>query len=112
MTTQEIKGILKYSRDDYTAEAITILEEILRTRESASEQDPLSGDASDERLVIASAADAVTMLNRILKDLLDGTIEPERARAAAAVTTALLQAMEYEASEATAQMLQDIEPRR
>jgi hypothetical protein len=107
-STEEIRRILKKERDDYTPEAVEILEEILasrgggesssavvqaprgRTPEGARQSDPAGLQ------MIRNPSDAVRVLNDLLAGVLGGTVDPEVARAAAQIVLALLRALEQE----------------
>jgi hypothetical protein len=106
-STEEILNILSYEKEDYTPQAIAVLEDILRVRgakpteeleESAASCSSCAACAHPEQddLLIATPTDAVHVLNDLLKAVLDGTIEPDVAQAAAALVTGILRAIEQE----------------
>jgi hypothetical protein len=112
-STEEIIRILKEERDDYTPEAISIFEEILRDRKvqvedygarvervisrgqgSAGITDKQS--AYQNKPLIGRPGDAVAVLNDLLVRLLSGTIEPQTAQVAGGLVMGILRAMEQE----------------
>jgi hypothetical protein len=104
-STEEIKRILRYERDDYTPEAIEIFEDILEQRGIDKNQisgrgpagggfDSRSGPVSDP--TVTNTADAIRVLNEILADTLNGRIEPEVATAASNTVMVILRALEQE----------------
>jgi hypothetical protein len=106
-STKEILRILREERDDYTPEALTILEEILEARGvgpdgSNSGEDvshasaPAGGVHSSGRLQIMEPRDAVPVLNSLLNGVLSGNIDPQAGQVAANIVMVILQALERE----------------
>lgn len=105
-STDEIMRILRDERDDYTDEAIEILEEILRSRGIADSEVILIESAAESRTAlknkvtgnidIKSPKDAVKVLNQILNRLLDGSMEPEVGQACVNTILAILKSLEQE----------------
>jgi hypothetical protein len=93
--TDEILRILDEESDDYTREAIEIMEDILKSRGisvDSIEDDsdvPFSG-----QIAIHSAADAIPVMNEVLNGVLQGTMDPEVGKAAAQIVTCILQAFD------------------
>ncbi len=107
LSTEEIERILRKERDDYTPEAIRIFQEILDSRAVASRHGEsgsqntrpetdilLNGRASD--LLIKNPSDGVVVLNKFLKGLLDGTMEPRVVEIGVQVVNSILRAMEQD----------------
>ncbi|MEW6348406.1 MAG: hypothetical protein AB1646_05055 [Thermodesulfobacteriota bacterium] len=96
-STKEIVRILEEEREDYTQEAIEILEDILRRRgvavDSELDAGPEETPSSDE-VRIMSAGDAITVMNEVLNGVLQGTIDPEVGEAAAHIAMCILQALD------------------
>ncbi len=102
-STEEILRIIKKERDDYTPEAIAILEEILKTRDAeplSARSDGLKPPAERiqtheaPRLAVHSPSDAVNELNNLLSGVLNGTMDPQVAQVASNIVMAILRAME------------------
>lgn len=107
LPTDEIVRILREERDDYTREAIRILEEILESRGVSGPRGAgmagrtalsASGDVTDVPgdLIVRGPKDAVAVLNDLLKGVLEGTMEPQAAQVAANVVMAILRAIEQD----------------
>lgn len=107
LSTEEILRILKEQRDDYTAPAIEIFEEILAERGVHQGESTLraqgtgsgastgfTGPAAD--VWIRNPGDAVRVLNNVLGEVLNGTIEPQAAQAATSVVMGILHALEQQ----------------
>lgn len=106
-STEEILRILKDERDDYTAEALWIFEEILAARgvdrggtvarrESAQRSAAVTAAVTGAETMIRNPGDAVRILNDLLAGVLDGTVEPEVAQAAGSLVMGILRALEQE----------------
>jgi hypothetical protein len=106
-SSAEIRRILREERDDYTAEAIKVFEEILAERgeepgnHAVTVGSPSSGVlnrtfADAEARLIRSPADASRVLDEILKGVLSGSMEPRVGQAASGIVMAILRAMELE----------------
>jgi len=104
-STEEIKRILRKERDDYTPEAIEILEEILQSRgtESLPSEAGAHGPTGVRAEVyqaggdlIRSPGDAVRELNHLLAGVLNGTMDPQVAQVASNIVMGILRAMEME----------------
>lgn len=106
-TTSEILRILKDERDDYTPEAIKIFEEILEARGVSSSARPAAPSAPAAKAnfapppsidgdLIRNPTDARRMLDDLLRSVLDGSVDPQVGKAAAAIVMSLLRAMEME----------------
>lgn len=108
LPSEEIQRILREERDDYTPEAIIIFQEILQSRgigagENQRDRQGLSSkgeflssqDISSE-VLIRNPRDGVILLNKLLKGLLDGTMEPQVVHVGSQVITNILHAMEQE----------------
>ncbi len=104
-STEEISRILKKERDDYTPEAIEILEEILQARGTESLRSEVSNPGpSGTRAqayqtggdLIRTPGDAVRELNHLLAGVLTGTLDPQVAQVASNVVMGILRAMEME----------------
>lgn len=105
LSTGEIRRILKEEKEDYTPEAVGMLEAILEERGAGSgrltgetEQPGLS-DSAQERLsaadlLVRTPGDAVHVLDGLLKRVLDGTMEPQVAQVASNIVMGILRAME------------------
>lgn len=107
-STENIIRILAEERDDYTPEALEIFEDILKARgvskESRSAARPtwlsqnaqrrLSHEADD--LLIRNPSDAVEVLNNLLKEVINGSLDPQVGQTAANMVMAILRAMEQE----------------
>jgi hypothetical protein len=104
-STEEIKRILRNERDDYTPEALEILEEILQSRSA----DYLPSEAGSPgaigirseaysigRDLIQNPGDAVRELNHLLTAVLNGTMDPQMAQVASNIVMGILRAMEME----------------
>jgi len=107
LPTEEIIRVLSEERDDYTREAIRILEEILETRgvlrgggqasagrTALAESSDAPGFSGD--LIIGGPKDAVAVLNDLLKGVLEGTVEPQVGQVAANIVMAILRAVEQD----------------
>jgi len=105
-STEEIKRILKEEHDDYTPEAIEIFQDILEER---GVQEAVGASRSTARLqshahsvpegvemIVNSAQDAVRVLNNLLSQLLNGTLDPEVAKVASGIVMGILRAREQE----------------
>ena len=93
--TEEILRILDEDRGDYTQEAITILEDILKSRGITVDSDDDAPDGTySERVLIRSASDAVPVMNDVLNGVLQGTIDPDVGEAAAHIVMCILQALD------------------
>ncbi len=107
LSSEEILRILKEERDDYTPEALHIFEDILKSRGIAlgrdervrptpsSITDIVSNQTSSDFL-IQNPRDGVILLNKLLKGLLDGTMEPQVVQIGAQVISSILRAMEQD----------------
>jgi hypothetical protein len=106
-STTEIRRILRDERDDYTPEAIKVLEQILEARGASysSQAESVAGSASGlarrsladtEGRLIGSPADASRVLDEVLKGVLAGSVEPQVGQAASSIVMAILRAMELE----------------
>lgn len=104
-STEEISRILRKERDDYTPEAIKILEEILRSRGSESLPSEAgspgpTGIRSEAHQaggnLVQTPGDAVRELNHLLAGVLTGTIDPQVAQVASNIVMGILRAMEME----------------
>jgi hypothetical protein len=104
-STGEIKRILRKERDDYTPEALEILEEILQSR--GDDSLPSEAGGAGPRGIRAQAyqtggdlirtpGDAVRELNRLLTGVLNGTIDPQVAQVASNIVMGVLRAMEMQ----------------
>jgi len=105
LPTGEILRVLKEEREDYTPEAIEMLEEILGERgvdRGYSEAQVLrpdpAGSSTDqlsaEDILVKTPGDAVKVLDGLLKQVLDGTVDPQVAQVASNIVMAILRAME------------------
>jgi hypothetical protein len=104
-STEEIARILRRERDDYTPEAIEILEEILRSRGTQSSPSDVSGfqptgapDVAYQTLggPVRTPGDAVRELNHLLAGVMNGTMDPQVAQVASNIVMGILRAMEME----------------
>ncbi len=106
-SSAEIRKILRDERDDYTPEAIKVLEEILAERgeeysshaahAGLSPSGPVNRSFADnEDRLIRSPADASRVLDEILKGVLSGSMDPQVGKAASGIVMAILRAMELE----------------
>lgn len=104
-STEDILRMLREERDDYTTEALDILEEILEARgvHRPGASPPVPGrhpaaglDVHSEvtETMIQSPSDAVRVLNDLLAGVLDGTVDSDVAQAATNVVLAILRALE------------------
>jgi hypothetical protein len=107
-STENILRILAEERDDYTPEALEIFENIIKARgvskESGPEASPswltqnaqrrLSHEADD--LLIKNPSDAVVVLNNLLQEVLNGSLDAQVGQTAANMVMAILRAMEQE----------------
>jgi hypothetical protein len=104
-STEEISKILRDERDDYTPEALAILEQILKSRSMESS----SSGASDiqpagvrvagyqnPRDPVRTPGDAVKELNHLLAGVMNGTVDPQVAQVASNIVMGILRAMEME----------------
>ncbi len=104
-STEEIARILKDEREDYTPEAIEILEQILESRNATSS----SSRALDvkpagmrvetyqnAREPVRTPGDAVRELNHLLDGVMNGTMDPQVAQVASNIVMGILRAMEME----------------
>jgi hypothetical protein len=104
-STEEIARILRKERDDYTPEAIEILEEILQSRAAVSSASGVSNPAPTGIRVeayqsagdpVRTPGDAVRELNHLLAGVLNGTMDPQVAQVASNIVMGILRAMEME----------------
>jgi hypothetical protein len=104
-STEEISRILKNERDDYTPEAIEILEQILKSRDKESSYSSTSdiqpGGVRVEtyqtaRDPVRTPGDAVRELNHLLAGVMNGTMDPQVAHVASNIVMGILRAMEME----------------
>jgi len=104
-STEEITRILRRERDDYTPDAIEILEEILRSRGTQSSLSDVSGfrptgapDVTNQAVgdPVRTPGDAVRELNHLLAGVLSGTVDPQVAQVASNIVMGILRAMEME----------------
>jgi hypothetical protein len=104
-STDEIKRILRKEREDYTPEALEILEEILQSRSAESSPPEVGGarqggirveayQAAGDR--IQRPGDAVRELNHLLTGVLNGTMDPQVAQVASNIVMGILRAMEMQ----------------
>ncbi|MGB9616042.1 MAG: hypothetical protein ACP5M0_12845 [Desulfomonilaceae bacterium] len=107
LSSEEILRILKEERDDYTPEALHIFEDILKSRGVAPRREgmgrqasftatDIASDRASSDLLIQSPRDGVVLLNKLLKGLLDGTMEPQVVQIGALVISNILRAMEQD----------------
>ena len=93
--TEEILRILVEEREDYTQEAIAMLEKILEFRGITVESDDATiEEPQSEGVLIRSASDAVPVMNDLLNGVLHGTIDPDVGEAAAHIVMCILQALD------------------
>jgi len=104
-STEEISKILRDERDDYTPEAIEILEQILKSRSMESSSSGASGiqpagvrvaDYQNPRDPVRTPGDAVRELNHLLAGVMNGTMDPQVAQVASNIVMGILRAMEME----------------
>jgi hypothetical protein len=104
-STEEITRILRKERDDYTPEALEILEEILQSRgadslpSEAGRPGPTGIRADAYQTggdLIQTPGDAVRELNHLLAGVLSGTTDPSVAQVASNIVMGILRAMEME----------------
>ncbi len=104
-STEEIERILRKERDDYTPEALEILEEILQSRSADSLPSKAhnlgtTGNRADPRQtggnLIRTPGEAVRELNHLLTGVLTGTMDPQVAQVASNIVMGILRAMEME----------------
>ena len=107
-STEEILRILKEERDDYTADAIQIFEDVLEARgikrgekilrapSRTSGVNVTRASHDSEELLVRNPEDAVHMLNHLLKGVLDGTLDPQVGEIASHMVMGILRAMEQE----------------
>jgi len=107
LSSQEILRILREERDDYTPEALHIFEDILESRGIAPRRDgmgrkapfaatDIASDRDSSDLLIQSPRDGVVLLNKLLKGLLDGSMEPQVVQIGSQVISNILRAMEQD----------------
>jgi hypothetical protein len=104
-STEEISKILGSERDDYTPEAIEILEQILKSRTMESSSSG-TGDIQPAGVRVAgyqnpidpvrTPGDAVRELNYLLAGVMNGTMDPQVAQVASNIVMGILRAMEME----------------
>jgi len=104
-STEEISKILRNERDDYTPEAIEILEQILKSRSMETSSSRVSDfqpagvrvegyqSAGDP---VRTPGDAVRELNHLLAGVMNGTVDPQVAQVASNIVMGILRAMEME----------------
>jgi len=104
-STEEISKILRNERDDYTPEAIEILEQILKSRSMETSSSRVSDiqpagvrvegyqSAGDP---VRTPGDAVRELNHLLAGVMNGTMDPQVAQVASNIVMGILRAMEME----------------
>ncbi len=107
-STEEIVRILREERDDYTAEALSIFEEILEARgvdrrgsartsgAGKGQTAPSFGSGDSPAASINSPIDAVGVLNDLLDRVLKGALDPATAQVAANMVMMILQALEQD----------------
>jgi hypothetical protein len=104
-STEEIKRILREERDDYTPEALGILEEILQSRatDSLPSEAGIPGTVGIRseaypigKELIQNPGDAVRELNHLLTGVLNGTVDPQVGQVASNIVMGILRAMEME----------------
>ena len=102
-STEEISRILRKERDDYTPEAIQILEEILQSRGAETSRsgglEPTGTSVAAYQAVggpVRTPGDAVRELNHLLMGVLNGTTDPQVAQVASNIVMGILRAMEME----------------
>jgi hypothetical protein len=105
-STEEIQRILREEYEDYTPEAIEIFHDILEEREvnlpRGSTQPATPGKpgsfavSGHKNMVVNNPRDAVLVLNTLLNQVLDGSIDPQTAQAAAGIVMGILRAKEQE----------------
>ncbi|MGO9566529.1 MAG: hypothetical protein ACLP5H_03205 [Desulfomonilaceae bacterium] len=107
-STDEIVRILQEERDDYTAEAIKIFEQILQERQGkeisrggnqaiAPKPDrPSPVFQTTGEVLIHKPGDAIRILNDLLSGVLNGSTDPQVAQVAAGIVMGILRAMEQE----------------
>jgi hypothetical protein len=99
--TEEIQRILLEERDDYTPQAIVVLEDILKKRGASLEprrsnfSPPQSGFVSAS-VMVRTPADAINVLNRILSDVMSEKMHPEVAQAATNTIMGILGAIQQD----------------
>ena len=105
LSTSEIVRILKEEKEDYTPEALAILSQILGERgvgRSLSDADAarvgFAGTVAEQLsaadVLVKTPGDAVRDLDGLLKQVLDGTVDPQVAQVASNIVMAILRAME------------------
>ncbi len=104
-STEEITLILRKERDDYTPEAIEILEEILQSRAvdppafGVNSPGPTGMPVEAYQTVgdpVRTPGDAVKELNHLLAGVLNGTVDPQVAQVASNIVMGILRAMEMQ----------------
>jgi len=105
-SSEEILRILKHERDDYTDEALAVFEKILESRgytpsagaSHSPARAPAASGAVPEHggVLISGPADAVRVLNDILGNVLNGTMDPQVAGVASTIVMGILRALEQE----------------
>ena len=104
-STEEIKRILRKERDDYTPEALEILEEILQSRSAGSLSSEVNNPGQTGIRVdayrtggdlIQTPGDAVRELNHLLAGVLNGAVDPQVAQVASNIVMGILRAMEMQ----------------
>jgi hypothetical protein len=106
-STEEIIRILNEEADDYTPDAVKVFHEILESRgvsagkkaESIPAQEVASvrvshGQAGE--VLIQKPADAILLLNSMLSEVLDGSMDPQIAQVSGNLVVGILRAMEQE----------------
>jgi hypothetical protein len=106
-STEEILNILREERDDYTPEAVEILEEVLRNRGLSLNVSPGDETAGDEfsppmsqsrtgKIQIREPGQAIPVLNDLLNGVLNGKIDPQVGAVASNIVAGILNALERE----------------
>jgi len=104
-STEEISRILRDEREDYTPEAIRILEQILESRNVKSSSSGLGNVKppgvrveayQDDREPVRTPGDAVRELNYLFAGVMNGTIDPQVGQVASNIVMGILRAMEME----------------
>jgi hypothetical protein len=106
-STEEILNILREERDDYTPEAVEILEEVLRNRGLSLNVSPGDEAAGDEfsppmsqsrtgKIQIREPGQAIPVLNDLLNGVLNGKIDPQVGAVASNIVAGILNALERE----------------
>jgi len=104
-STEDILRILKEEREDYTPEAIEILEQILESRNVGSSPSragvvqPAGVRVETYQKAIEpvrTPGDAVRELNHLLAGVMNGTMDPQVAQVASNIVMGILRAMEMQ----------------